>query len=108
MSSVTKSAPVQHIVIDEEGRPRIDGTRLTVVDLISWSRVIGRTAEELAQQYPHLSLAQIHAALSYYYDHQSAIDQEIERLDRETEEHRRNAPETPLAKRLRAKRSAGQ
>jgi hypothetical protein len=37
------------------------------------------TPEEMHEQYPHLSLGQIHAALSYYYEHQSEIDAEIER-----------------------------
>ncbi|MDX1946386.1 MAG: hypothetical protein SFU86_13375 [Pirellulaceae bacterium] len=30
-----------------------------------------------SEAYPHLSLAQIHAALAYYYDHQQEIDQQI-------------------------------
>lgn len=34
-------------------------------------------------QYPHLSLAQIHAALAYYYDHQTELDAEIQRRRQE-------------------------
>jgi uncharacterized protein (DUF433 family) len=108
MSPITTPVPVQHIVLDEQGRPCIEGTRLKVVDLIAWGRANGWSAEELARQFPHLSVAQIHAALSYYYDHQPAIDREIDRLDREYDEHRRNAPESSLARRLREGRSAGQ
>jgi uncharacterized protein (DUF433 family) len=37
----------------------------------------GLTPEELLQHYPHLTLAAIHDALSYYYDHQETIDREI-------------------------------
>ena len=40
------------------------------------------------EQYPHLSLAQIHAALSYYYEHQAEVDADIERRDRYVEELR--------------------
>jgi uncharacterized protein (DUF433 family) len=39
----------------------------------------GASPEEIHFQHPHLSLAQIHAALSYCYDHQQEIDSYIER-----------------------------
>jgi hypothetical protein len=35
--------------------------------------------EELVRRFPHLTLAQIYDALSYYYDHQAEIDAEIEK-----------------------------
>ena len=106
MSPITSALPVQHIALDEQGRPFVEGTRIKIVELMAWARANGWGAEELAQQYPHLSLAQIHAALSYYYDHQPAIDQEINRLDHEFAEHRRNASQEAFAKRLRERRSA--
>jgi len=37
----------------------------------------GMTPEELAAEFRHLSLAQIHDALSYYYDHQGDVDRDI-------------------------------
>ena len=107
MSPATSALPVQHIALDEQRRPFIEGTRIKVVELIAIRQASGWDAEELARQYSHLSLAQIHAALSYYYDHQAAIDQEIERIDREFREHRAQAPETPLDKRLKELRSKG-
>ena len=33
--------------------------------------------EELVRTFPHLTLAQVYDALSYYYDHQTEIDAEI-------------------------------
>jgi hypothetical protein len=48
----------------------------------------GSSPEEMHVQYPHLSLSQIHAALSYYYEHQAELDADIERRDREVEELR--------------------
>jgi hypothetical protein len=51
-------------------------------------------------QYPHLSLAQIHAALSYYYDHQQAFDAEIERQLREVEALAAEAADSPFWRRL--------
>ncbi len=44
----------------------------------------GLTPEELARKFPHLTLSQIHDALSYYYEHQQKIDQVI---DEESEEN---------------------
>ncbi len=37
----------------------------------------GWSAEEIIRQYPHLSAAEVHAALAYYYDHREAIDEEL-------------------------------
>ena len=46
----------------------------------------GWSAEEIARQYPHLTLAEIHAALGDYYDHREEIDaklaDELTELDR--------------------------
>ena len=34
--------------------------------------------EDLAREFPHLNLSQIHDALSYYYEHQADIDREVD------------------------------
>jgi type II secretory pathway component PulM len=47
-------------------------------------------------------LGQIHAALSYYYDHQQAFDATIEEQLREVEALRAQAGESPIRQRLRA------
>jgi len=46
------------------------------------------TAREIQENYPHLSLAQIHAALAYYYNHKAEIDALLEEWDKEYEELR--------------------
>lgn len=61
----------------------------------------GWSPEEIHFQHPHLSLAQIHAALGYYYDHQAEMDGQIEHSTREVERLRAQAGESPLRKRLR-------
>lgn len=69
-----------HIVSDSAvcgGSPRIEGTRITVRTVAIASLLHGQTPEQLLQHYPHLSLAAIHDALSYYYDHREAMDREI-------------------------------
>ena len=37
----------------------------------------GWSAEEIVRQYPHLTAAEVHAALGYYYDHRAEIDAEL-------------------------------
>ena len=56
------------------GRPVIDGTRISV-DFVAELHQLGEEASDIAATYPHLSLAAVHDALSYYYDHQQEIDQ---------------------------------
>lgn len=56
----------------------IRGTRVPVSVVVGYLR-IGETPETLAHEImPHLSLAQIHAALSYFYDHRYEIELEID------------------------------
>ena len=58
------------------GRPRIAGTGVTVQRIVCWYR-LGLDADEIADRVGHLSLAQVHAALAYYYANRDAIDGDI-------------------------------
>jgi uncharacterized protein (DUF433 family) len=58
------------------GRPRIAGTR-TAVHTVVVDFNAGMKPEEIISQKPHLTLAQIHAALAYYYSNKELIDLEI-------------------------------
>ena len=66
------------------GRLRIDGTRITVNQIVVWYQQ-GFTAEEIADQYPHLSLAQIYIALAYYHANSSEVETELARERAEAE-----------------------
>jgi len=82
MSQVVTKHP--YITQDERisgGSPIITGTRTRVVDIVIEYEYLGRTADEIINSHPHLTLAQIHDALSYYYEHQGDIDQEIGRRE---------------------------
>jgi len=61
----------------------------------------GWSPETIHNEYPYLSLAQIYAAFSYYYDHQPEIDAEIDQRDREMERLQAAQPESPGRKKLR-------
>ena len=55
----------------------IEGTRVRVQDVAMLAELQGFTATEIAQALPHLTLGQIHAALSYYFDHRAEIQAQL-------------------------------
>ena len=58
------------------GRPKIAGTGVTVMRIAGWYKT-GLTPEEIATQYGHLSLAQVHAALAYYHANADEIERDL-------------------------------
>jgi uncharacterized protein (DUF433 family) len=60
------------------GEPIIIGTRTPVRAIVEYWR-LGVAPEDIPQRMPHISLAQIFDALSYYCDHQDEINAHIER-----------------------------
>ena len=62
----------------------------------------GWSADEICLHYPHLKLAEVHATLAYYFDHQAEIDGEIAAEQRAIDEAYRNAKPSPAELRLRA------
>ncbi len=72
---------IQHIEIrkNRAGHDRafIAGTRVRVQDIYTDSEVLGKSPEEIVAALPHLTLAQVHAALAYYFDHRQEILDEL-------------------------------
>ena len=91
----------EHIVLDDRGVPRIAGTTMKVVELVTAQAAYGWSPEELHFQFPHLTLGQIHSALAYYWDHRDELDRDIARRLAEVERRQRQAASTPLHARLR-------
>jgi uncharacterized protein (DUF433 family) len=58
------------------GHLRINGTRMTVNQLVVYYKQ-GYTPEEIADQYPHLTLAQVYTALAYYHANREEIEAEL-------------------------------
>jgi uncharacterized protein (DUF433 family) len=55
----------------------MEGTRISVSIIIGYLR-LGETPASLVENIlPHLTLAQVYDAMSYYYDHQNTIEQEL-------------------------------
>jgi uncharacterized protein (DUF433 family) len=65
-------------------RPRIAETRITVQRIAVWYKM-GMKPEEIISEIPHLNLAQVHAALAYYYANKQQIDADIADEDAECE-----------------------
>jgi uncharacterized protein (DUF433 family) len=58
------------------GRPCVAETRTTVHRIAVWYKM-GQSPEEIAADYPHLSIAGIYAALAYYHANQAEVEAEI-------------------------------
>jgi len=101
-------ATINHIEIDERGNARIAGTRVKVRILIDGMKGNHQSVEELIAQYPHLSPSQIHAALSYYYDHQSEIDRQSAEAESFVDQMQADASAQPTRAELEARRSRKQ
>jgi len=90
-----------HIRFDERGVPWIDDSNTKVLEVALDMIAHGWSPEEIHFQHPHLTLAQIHAALAYYYDHKGEMDAQIQHSLQNAERLREQAPESPIRKRLR-------
>ena len=74
------------------GKPRINGHRIKVQHVAVWHERMGMSADEIVQDHPELTLADVYSALAYYFDNRVAIDGNI-RDDREfADELRRQSP----------------
>lgn len=73
------------------GKPRIAGHRITVQNIVVWHELLGRDADEISAEYD-LTLADVYAALAYYYDHRTEIDKSIEESESFIEELRHKTP----------------
>lgn len=95
----------QHIVLDDHGVPRIAGTNMKVIELVVAHMAYGWSPDELAFQFPYLTLGQIHSALAYYWDHKHQIDEQIKRDDALVVQLRQSLPEAPIVEMLRGHRN---
>lgn len=91
---------IAHIEVDENGVAWINDTKVKVIEIVIDKIVHGSSPEEIHFQYPHLSLAQIHAALAYYYDNQAALEAEIDQRWRDGGELARKISDSSLRQKL--------
>lgn len=91
-----------HIRLDERGVAWIDQTRVKVIEVAMDHIAYGWSAEEIHRQHPHLSLAQTHAALAFYYDHQAEFEKAIAESVARTDKLSAEAKDSPGRLKLRA------
>jgi uncharacterized protein (DUF433 family) len=82
------------------GKPRIAGTRIKVKHVYVWVERMGMTPAQVVAEYPHLSMAQVHAALAYYWSHQDEIQREIKEEEELVEAMRAQAGPSRLQEKL--------
>jgi uncharacterized protein (DUF433 family) len=58
------------------GKPRVVGRRITVQNIVIWHEHLGQSADEISAAHD-LTLADIYAALTYYFDHRESVDASI-------------------------------
>jgi uncharacterized protein (DUF433 family) len=83
MLTPTIDTLIEHNPQLRDGRPIIAGTGTTVRTVVGLYK-LGLTAEEIVTQLPHLSVAQVYAALTYYHLHVEEIEADIEADSEET------------------------
>lgn len=90
-----------YIEIDENRVAWIADTKVKVIEVALDKLAHGSSPEEIHFQHLHLSMAQIHAALSFYYAHREELEAEIlQRLDK-VNNLAANNQDSPLQKKLR-------
>jgi uncharacterized protein (DUF433 family) len=74
------------------GKARIVDHRIRVIDIVRWHEHHGMTPDEIVDQFPPLTLSDVHIALAYYFDHIDEIRAEMQDERRTIEETLRNNP----------------
>ncbi len=73
MTLTVVSEPVP-LAIDRDGVARVGGTRVTLDVVVAAFRE-GAAAEEIAQQYPALRLADVYSVVGYYLRHRGEVEE---------------------------------
>src|SRR5258708_36166785 len=93
-----------HIVKEPGSVARLERPPRTRVAMIVMDyRARGLGPEDLVRHYPYLTLAEVHAAMAYYYDHPEEIDAEIQAEIDQLEQDANTKPRSPVWLKLKAK-----
>jgi len=93
---------VTHIARDEKGVAWIDGKNIKVIEVVLDHLAYGWSADAIHEQQPQLSLAEIHSALAFYYDHTAEFDAQIASQEKELNVLRDATGTSSLQNRLRS------
>jgi len=85
------------------GKACIAGHRVRVLDIVVWHAHQGMSPDEIVSHVPTITLADVHAALAYYFDHIEEVQQEM-RAERASAEEIRRVYPSLIEARLRQER----
>ncbi|MBA2377847.1 MAG: DUF433 domain-containing protein [Actinomycetota bacterium] len=76
------------LAVDRDDVARVGGTRVTLDVVVAAFRE-GATAEEIAQQYPSLRLADVYSVVGYYLRHRDEVEEYLRERERRADLVRR-------------------
>ncbi|MGH3089188.1 MAG: DUF433 domain-containing protein [Rubrobacteraceae bacterium] len=86
--TLTVTSELVPLAVDRDGVARVGGTRVTLDTLVAAFRE-GATAEEIAQQYPLLRLADVYSVIGYYLRHRGEVEEYLRERERRADHARR-------------------
>ena len=95
MTTTVKQLKHPYITVNKKirgGEPIIAGTGIRVLDIAVRYELMNQSPEDIIAALPHLTLPQIHDALSYYYEHKEEMDKKWKEIVRTTEAMKKNTP----------------
>jgi uncharacterized protein (DUF433 family) len=81
------------------GKPCVAGTRIRVQDVYVWHELQGLSADEIVSTFQHLTMADVYAALSYYWDNRDEIQRQMQEETDFVEQMKHKHP-SPLKQKL--------
>ena len=107
-ATTTETIPLK---MDNDGVIRVSETRVTLDTIVAAFKE-GATAEEIADQYPTMPLADIYSVIGYYLHQKKEVDAYLNRREKFAEEVRRQNEArfdaTGIRERLLARRKNGE
>jgi uncharacterized protein (DUF433 family) len=88
------------------GRACIAGHRIRVADVVVWHEKRGYSPDEIADMFHGISLADVYAALTYYFDNRPEIEADLQKEDEWAEWLKANIP-SKIPAELREKKPRG-
>jgi len=76
--------------------------RIRIAQIVMDYLAHGWSADEMCRQHPYLLIAEAHAAMAYYFDHQEQVDAEIRDEFQTAQAARKAQPDSPFVTKLRA------
>ena len=80
--------------LTEDGTIRIAGSRVSLDSVVHHYK-LGASAEQIAQKFPALDLADVYAAISYYLNHEEAVEEYLRQQEEKGDEVQKEIESAP-------------